>query len=790
MKRVGYFALMLTLIGLNSLFMTCAESSTTQIAAGYYHTAGLQDDHTVVAVGSNAYGQTDVGTWKNITGIAAGGYHTLGVTLSGDVQAVGLNNYNQIDVGSWQDITQVAAGTYHTVGLKKSKRVIATGLDDKGQLEVSSWADITQVTAGRNITAGLTSGKKVVTAGYYVSYDENVEYSVSNWPGVTMIAAGDSHLLGLTEDNEVVAVGSNDYGQLNVSFWEDIVAVYTRGNTSFGIKSDGSVVSTGSNLNGQRDVTTWSNIQSLAPGWTHTVGLTKSSAVIAVGANNAGQIETAPFNPGVTTYYLDSDGDGYGNPEEPLEDYTQPDGYVANSGDCDDSDNSIHPGAEDISWDGIDQNCDGEDNQSLYLFWYDGDLDGYGDSQYVYESKTKTAPFYYVSVTDGEAREDCNDNDENIHPGAEEIRGDGIDQNCDGVDPGVLTTYYEDFDQDGYGDPDNSLDAETTPDGYVTDNTDCDDSDETINPAAEEIPGNDIDENCDGITQELNVFYKDDDGDEYGDPENFVEARTQPEGYVANGLDCDDDNADINPGMDEICNGVDDNCDGTIDEGCCDSAPDIVTPISPAGSIVGTDPVFRWEENACASEYRILVFDSSNSAVARFTVEVEDTDPEIPDAVCTEGKCAYTLDTELDIDSYQWWIRGINYLGKGEWSSQDQGLAFDVPGENSPAFKPVLQDAVINTGSPSTTTILFKWNDVGNASWYRLMIQDAEGEEKIPNPDDKWFEALETCTLGDCNLTVTFSNDDLSAGEYQWDVKAWNDFGSQWSDAGSFTISP
>ena len=101
----------------------------------------------------------------------------------------------------------------------------------------------------------------------------------------------------------------------------------------------------------------------------------------------------------------------------------------------------------------------------------------------------------------------------------------------------------------------------------------------------------------------------------------------------------------------------------------------------------------------------------------------------------------------------------------------------------------MLQDPVINTGSPSTTKILFKWNDVGNASWYRLRIQDAEGEEKIPDPDDKWFEALETCTLGDCNLTVTFSNDDLSAGKYQWDVKAWNDFGSQWSDAGSFIIS-
>ncbi len=98
---------------------------------------------------------------------------------------------------------------------------------------------------------------------------------------------------------------------------------------------------------------------------------------------------------------------------------------------------------------------------------------------------------------------DCDDEDEDIHPDADEVC-DGIDNNCnDRVDEAMrFDTYFVDADGDGFGDPESEDEWCVKADGYVEDNTDCDDTDASIYPGADEIVGDEIDNDCDGASDE------------------------------------------------------------------------------------------------------------------------------------------------------------------------------------------------------------------------------------------------------------------------------------------------
>ena len=69
-----------------------------------WHTVGLKSDGTVVAVGSNKYGQCDVSQWTDIVAVSAGGLHTVGLKSDGTVVAVGYNGDGRCDVGGWKNI--------------------------------------------------------------------------------------------------------------------------------------------------------------------------------------------------------------------------------------------------------------------------------------------------------------------------------------------------------------------------------------------------------------------------------------------------------------------------------------------------------------------------------------------------------------------------------------------------------------------------------------------------------------------------------------------------------------
>ncbi|MDG1480782.1 MAG: MopE-related protein [Myxococcota bacterium] len=320
-----------------------------------------------------------------------------------------------------------------------------------------------------------------------------------------------------------------------------------------------------------------------------------------------------------STWYSDSDSDGYGNPDAIAVSCTQPADHVASADDCDDTNSDINPSVDEVCGDPADYNCDGasgyadsdgdgwaacvdcldtnsdinpdaaercdgEDNdcdgdidepdaEDAETYYADTDGDSYGDPKLT--AVGCAAPSGYV-----DNMADCDDTDAAISPDGEEVC-DEVDNDCSGdIDdsPVDIQQYYADADSDGYGDADSSTESCDVPSGYTTDDTDCDDTDATVSPDGEEVC-DEVDNDCDGTTDEddaadASTWHADSDGDGFGDADSTTAACDVPSGYVADDTDCDDTDAGQSPDADEVCSGEDDDCDGTIDE---DDALDVLT---------------------------------------------------------------------------------------------------------------------------------------------------------------------------------------------------------------------
>ena len=170
---------------------------------------------------------------------------------------------------------------------------------------------------------------------------------------------------------------------------------------------------------------------------------------------------------------------------------------------------------------------------------------------------------------DGYTVTDCDDTSAEAHPGAEEVC-DGLDNDCNGeIDEQGGLTLHADADGDGYGDPAISATLCEPGDDWVGNFDDCDDTSAENHPGADEVCDG-IDNNCDGLTDDDDEdlvsgdWSFDSDGDGYGG-DLRTERCSYEEGYVLEGGDCDDKDVALNPGADEVCDGIDNDCDELID---------------------------------------------------------------------------------------------------------------------------------------------------------------------------------------------------------------------------------
>ena len=218
--------------------------------------------------------------------------------------------------------------------------------------------------------------------------------------------------------------------------------------------------------------------------------------------------------------------------------------------DCNDGNAAVKPSAVENCTDGFDNDCDGlidaQDPSAVGCppVCTDSDGDGYA---------VEGGPCGAI---------DCDDSNAAINPGVAEVCGDGIDNTCDGIiDEGCPTLpVCTDNDGDGF-----ALEGGNC--GVV----DCDDTDAAVNPSAIEDCTDGIDNNCNGLVDALDssatncpAVCTDNDGDGYA-----------VEGGECGPVDCNDADATVSPGAEEICaDSIDNDCDAQIDEGCDVACPD------------------------------------------------------------------------------------------------------------------------------------------------------------------------------------------------------------------------
>lgn len=166
--------------------------------------------------------------------------------------------------------------------------------------------------------------------------------------------------------------------------------------------------------------------------------------------------------------------------------------------------------------------------------------------------------------------------------------------------PSPTGTHGEDNSTWAGDDDDSAASVDGDLDGFNISDGDCNDGDPDVYPGAAELC-NGVDDDCNGLVDDglLRVYYADWDLDGHGDPQDSITACTAPDGYVDLGDDCDDSDPHVHPGSNDVCDGVDRDCDGLV-------MPVVEDDLFDGNDTVADALLVSWgvtAQSMCADEY-------------------------------------------------------------------------------------------------------------------------------------------------------------------------------------------
>ncbi len=289
--------------------------------------------------------------------------------------------------------------------------------------------------------------------------------------------------------------------------------------------------------------------------------------------------------------------------------------------DCDDTDAMTFPDAIEVCDAAAhDEDCDPTTHGRI-----DADSDGFEAARCCNGSSCGT---------------DCNDGVRGANPDATEVCN-GIDDDCDSlIDEMVSVAGFADDDRDGFGDDARPLSSCGDAAGFSTRPGDCDDTSIEVNAGQLEFCDG-VDNDCDGRIDEMATdvtWYRDADGDGFGTAGTTMLSCTRPPGHSILGTDCDDTTSSRSPRAAEVCNAIDDDCNGRAD-----------FVISP-GNLEDDDGDLV-ADTGCGLP-RGLDCDDLNPSVRPGAAEICNGADDDCDAVVDEGSTSVTFHRDSDHDGY------------------------------------------------------------------------------------------------------------------------------------------